>query len=223
MRQTNANLWHTWQNRSILMGHELGGDFASSGAGVAAAAGGGIIGGILTNRSNKREAKRNRAFQERMSSTAYQRATTDMKAAGLNPALAFMKGGASTPGGAQANLKNPVENLSSTALQYSRLSQELTNMKSQKLKIDAETENIKNNTSRGEPWALLGEMFAKVVRDIMSDRSDNIMDPIKEGIKANEILNSPGIEPTEATTAKMQKLKYNEKQKKRRSNRGKRK
>lgn len=39
-------------------------------------------------------------FQREMSNTAYQRAAADMKAAGINPMVAFTQGGASSPSGA---------------------------------------------------------------------------------------------------------------------------
>lgn len=53
---------------------------------------------------NSAEAAANRAWQERMSNTAYQRAVEDMKKAGINPILAYANGGASTPGGSAGTI-----------------------------------------------------------------------------------------------------------------------
>jgi hypothetical protein len=56
---------------------------------------------------NKDQAYENRKWQQMMSSTAYQRAMDDMKAAGLNPILAYKQGGASSPSGATASTGIP--------------------------------------------------------------------------------------------------------------------
>lgn len=71
-----------------------------AGLGIAADLVGGVLGHSAQSNANKtniRLAREQREWDKEMSSTAWQRAVQDMKAAGINPMLAVSQGPASTP------------------------------------------------------------------------------------------------------------------------------
>jgi hypothetical protein len=69
----------------------------------------GYVGQQETNQANQDIAQQQMDFQERMSNSAYQRQVADMQSAGLNPMLAYMKGGgASSPPGSSYSAVSPI-------------------------------------------------------------------------------------------------------------------
>ena len=78
--------------------------FVKSIAGPVIGLAGDLLGGHSAKKAQKKANEQNIALQrnqqdweERMSNTSWQRSVEDMKAAGLNPMLAYSQGGASTP------------------------------------------------------------------------------------------------------------------------------
>lgn len=122
---------------------------------AAIGAGAALAGGALSsasqanaNRTNLRIAREQMEFQERMSGSAYQRGVADLEAAGLNPALAYSQGGASSPGGASTNIQSTEAGRGITAaIPAAAAAASLQQVRAQTANVDAQTRQVNLESS----------------------------------------------------------------------------
>ncbi len=132
---------------------------------------GSFIGAERANKQRREESQRNRVFQERMRNTQWQASIADMRAAGINPAVAYSKGPNAAPGGSMAQQMDSISPAISSAMQMRRMSADLGLLKQQTAKARGEAASA---GAKGE----LDQFRTRWMKTIMNAEDPNSVMPI---------------------------------------------
>lgn len=153
----------------------------------------GFVGQSDTNAANVGIADKQMDFQERMSNTAYQRQVADMNSAGLNPMLAYMKGGgASTPSGSTTTVTSPIQGALAggyTSAQTAKTKAEIPKVQADISKVHAETSNVLRSNEK------IGQEIDNLKTDNEKSKAfiDNIRQEyqnlVKQGLNLTDVGN----------------------------------
>lgn len=140
---------------------------------------------------NSAEAAKQRDWAERMRSTGYQTAMQDLKAAGLNPMLAYSQGPAAMPTGANASTSSmpQISNKMQAALSASATAAQIAN-------INAATEKTKADTIVSTATAKQVEAQTHLTSTSATEsqqRTVNLIEQIAEIRESVKLKNQQGI------------------------------
>lgn len=161
------------------------------------------------NQFNAQQAQLQRDYEERMSSTAYQRAYADMQAAGLNPHLAGGQGGASTPSGSAATTTGMMPINMDSTLNAALTQSQIENMRADtdmkyknagKSEKEVETMEINNRINKAVSDADI-ELKAAQTKEQKAQARKNLADAIGQEF-VNAYTQKHGFPPTASAVDK---------------------